>query len=63
MRISARSWRTPAVVANLLTYIGPVNLRDLCDADFKIKEVVIPKGNTSGLFSSMYGGSLIEDGT
>ena len=47
--------------ANLLTYIGLVNLRDLCDADFKIKEVIIPKGNTCGLFSSMYGGgSLIE---
>ena len=47
--------------ANLLTYIGLVNLRDLYDADFKIKEVIIPKGNTCGLFSSMYGGgSLIE---
>ena len=47
--------------ANLLTYIGLVNLRDLYDADFKIKEVIIPKGNTCGLFSSFYGGgSLIE---
>lgn len=47
--------------ANLLIYIGLVNLRDLYDADFKIKEVIIPKGNTCGLFSSMYGGgSLIE---
>lgn len=47
--------------ANLLTYIGLVNLRDLYDADFKIKEVIIPKGNTCGLFSSMYGGgSLLE---
>lgn len=46
---------------NLLTYIGLVSLRDLHDADFKIKEVVIPKGNTCGLFSSMYGGgSVIE---
>lgn len=47
--------------ANLLTYIGVVNLRDLYDADFKIKEVIIPKGNTCGLFSSIYGGgSLLE---
>ena len=47
--------------ANLLTYIGLVNLRDLYDADFKIKELIIPKGNTCGMFSSMYGGgSLIE---
>jgi len=47
--------------ANLLTYIGVVNLKDLYDADFKIKEVIIPKGNTCGLFSSMYGGgSLLE---
>ena len=47
--------------ANLLTYIGLVNLKDLYDADFRIKEVIIPKGNTCGLFSSMYGGgSLIE---
>ena len=47
--------------ANLLTYIGMASLRDLYDADFNIREVIIPKGNTCGLFSSMYGGgSLIE---
>lgn len=47
--------------ANLLTYIGMVNLRDLYDADFKINEVTIPKGNYCGLFSSMYGGGSLLD--
>lgn len=47
--------------ANLLTYIGRVSLKDLYEAGFSLKEVVIPKGNCCGLFSSMYGGgSLLE---
>lgn len=47
--------------ANLLTYIGKVSLKDLYDANFSLKEVIIPKGNCCGLFSSMYGGgSLLE---
>ena len=47
--------------ANLLTYIGRVSLKDLYDADFSLKEVIIPKGNCCGLFSSTYGGgSLLE---
>lgn len=47
--------------ANLLVYIGRVNLKDLYDADFSLKEVIIPKGNCCGLFSSTYGGgSLLE---
>lgn len=47
--------------ANLLTYIGRVNLKELYDAGFSLKEVIIPKGNYCGLFSSMYGGgSLLE---
>lgn len=47
--------------ANLLTYIGRVSLKDLYDAGFSLKEVVVPKGNCCGLFSSMYGGgSLLE---
>lgn len=47
--------------ANLLTYIGKVSLKELYDADFSLKEVIIPKGNCCGLFSSMYGGgSLLE---
>ena len=47
--------------ANLLTYIGQVNLKELYDAGFSLKEIVIPKGNCCGLFSSMYGGgSLLE---
>lgn len=47
--------------ANLLTYTGRVNLKELYDAGFSLKEVIIPKGNYCGLFSSMYGGgSLLE---
>ena len=47
--------------ANLLTYIGRVSLKELYDANFSLKEVIIPKGNCCGLFSSTYGGgSLLE---
>ena len=47
--------------ANLLTYIGRVSLKELYEAGFSLKEVVIPKGNCCGLFSSIYGGgSLLE---
>ncbi|RGD24692.1 hypothetical protein DW646_13935 [Bacteroides sp. AM23-18] len=47
--------------ANLLTYIGRVSLKELYDTGFSLKEVIIPKGNCCGLFSSMYGGgSLLE---
>lgn len=42
--------------ANLLTYIGKVSLKELYDTGFSLKEVIIPKGNCCGLFSSMYGG-------
>lgn len=47
--------------ANLLVYIGKVSLKDLYDADFSVDEVIIPKGNCCGLFSSAFGGgSLLE---
>ena len=47
--------------ANLLTYIGRVSLKELYEADFSLKEVIIPKGNCCGLFRSTYGGgSLLE---
>lgn len=47
--------------ANLLVYIGKVSLKDLYDANFSVSEVIIPKGNCCGLFSSAFGGgSLIE---
>lgn len=47
--------------ANLLVYIGKVSLKDLYDANFSLKEVIIPKGNCCGLFSSTFGGgSLLE---
>ena len=35
--------------------------KELYEADFSLKEVIIPKGNCCGLFSSTYGGgSLLE---
>lgn len=46
---------------NLLTYIGRVNLKELYDSGFSLSEIVIPKGNYCGLFSSASGGgSLLE---
>ncbi len=42
--------------ANLLTYIGRMNLKELYDSDFKIASVVVPKENSCGLFSAMQGG-------
>lgn len=47
--------------ANLLTFIGKVNLRDLCESGFSITEVTIPKDNCCGIFSSMYGGGSMMD--
>lgn len=45
--------------ANLLTYIGKVSLKDLYDTGFSFKEVIIPKGNYCGIFSSVYGGGSL----
>lgn len=47
--------------ANLLVFLATISLKDLWEADFKIKKVTIPKGNLCGLFSSCRGGgSLLE---
>ena len=47
--------------ANLLTYIGTVNLKELYDAGFVLEKITIPQGNCCGIFSSMQGGgSLLE---
>lgn len=47
--------------ANLLTFISRVNLQELYESGFSPGEVIIPKGNHCGLFSSAYGGgSLLE---
>lgn len=47
--------------ANLLTYVARIDIQQLVDADFNLTEVIIPKGNICGLYSSMQGGgSLIE---
>ena len=45
--------------ANLLAYIGKVSLKDLYDTGFLFKEVIIPKGNYCGIFSSTYGGGSL----
>ena len=47
--------------ANLVVYVGKVSVKDLYDADLSVDEVIIPKGNYCGLFSSAFGGgSLLE---
>lgn len=47
--------------ANLLTYIATVSLKELYENDFQLSEIIIPKGNTCGIYSSMQGGgSLLE---
>lgn len=47
--------------ANLLVFVGKVDIQDLIDNNFELKEVTIPKGNSCGLFSdSQGGGSVIE---
>lgn len=47
--------------ANLLTYVATVDVQKLYDAGFNLSEIVIPKGNKCGLYSSMQGGgSLME---
>lgn len=47
--------------ANLLTYIGKMDVRDLLNVDFNIASVVIPKGNVCGLFCAMQGGGSLMD--
>ena len=41
------------------TYIGKVSLKNLYDTGFSFKEVIIPKGNYCGIFSSTYGGGSL----
>lgn len=45
--------------ANNLTFIAMVDLEQLCNSDFELTEVTLPKGNVCGLFSSVYGGGSI----
>jgi hypothetical protein len=49
--------------ANLLTFVGRVDLRDLYDVEVydKITEVIIPAGNNCGIFSSMQGGGSVME--
>lgn len=47
--------------ANMLTYVAVVSLEALFDADFRPHEIIVPKGNFCGLYSSEQGGgSLLE---
>lgn len=47
--------------ANLLVFVGKVDIQDLIDNNFELKEITIPRGNNCGLFSDTYGGgSVIE---
>lgn len=47
--------------ANLLTYIGKINIKELYESDFSVAKVTIPKDNYCGIFSSMYGGGSVLD--
>jgi hypothetical protein len=47
--------------ANLLTYTARIDIEELVDSAFHFTEIIIPKGNKCGLYSSMQGsGSLMD---
>lgn len=47
--------------ANLLTYVSTVDIGELIESNFNLTEIIVPKGNLCGLYSSMQGGgSLLE---
>lgn len=45
--------------ANLLVFVGKVDIQDLIDNNFELKEVTIPRGNNCGLFSDTFGGGSV----
>lgn len=45
--------------ANLLTYVSTVDVGELIESDFNLTEIIVPKGNMCGLYSSMQGGGSI----
>lgn len=45
--------------ANLLTYLAKINLQELRDNSFQLSEIIIPKGNVCGIYSSMQGGGSL----
>lgn len=45
--------------ANNLIFVGKINIQELVEKDFKLTNIVIPKGNNCGLFSSFQGGGSI----
>ncbi len=47
--------------ANLLTYAATIDVAKLYKSEFNLTDIIIPKGNNCGLYSSMQGGgSLME---
>lgn len=45
--------------ANLLTYLAKINLQELRDNSFQLSEIIIPKGNICGIYSSIQGGGSL----
>jgi hypothetical protein len=45
--------------ANLLTYVSTVDVGELIESNFNLTEIIVPKGNMCGLYSSMQGGGSI----
>lgn len=45
--------------ANLLTYMATVDVSELYGAEFNLSEIIIPKGNKCGIYSSMQGGGSL----
>lgn len=45
--------------ANLLVFLGTLNLEDFLNTDGEIDKVIVPKGNNLGLYSSCYGGGSV----
>lgn len=45
--------------ANLLTYVSTIDVGKLIESNFNITEIIVPKGNICGLYSSMQGGGSI----
>lgn len=56
-----RELRNSCCGANLLTYLGKMDVRDLSDENFDVATVVVPKGNVCGLYSAMQGGGSLMD--
>ena len=47
--------------ANLLVFVGLLDIQTLIDNNFELKEVTVPKGNKCGIFSAFQGGGSVLD--